>query len=421
MISKELVLKLIKSKKSNKYSANRIGVSIEEWINLKNHYKNENLIKQKITEFSENLNEGTAKYSGISYVEPKSAEDIEKILKIDTDKWKLSTYWNKQHSDFKGNEYWTISALVSQKKENELSFSDVENIIKTTFNNNNISPIKNKINKITNKKALFVYTSDKHIAAYVDNQESIYENKYDGLTFQARMKLVIHEINYLVNLFGVFEDIFIIDLGDKMDGLNAQTTRGGHKLPQNLSNKEAFNTALSVEKDFYDYVFTSDFANNYTVLLNANSNHGGFFDYIVNKTLELYINIKYPFVKIQIQEKFIEHIEYGKHILLLTHGKDTEDMKHGLPLNVNDKVENYINKYIIYHQLDSKNKFVSLVKGDLHINNSQDTYNFRYRNVLSLFGGSKWISTNFGPSHPGCSFDIIEKDTKRIFEHKIIF
>jgi hypothetical protein len=148
---------------------------------------------------------------------------------------------------------------------------------------------------------------------------------------------------------------------------------------------------------------------------------GGVFDYVVARALEIYVNTKYPFVKTSVQEKFIQHIEYGKHVILFTHGKDTEDMKHGLPLHVNDKTENYINKYLMYHNIDFKNKTVSLIKGDLHRDTSEITYGFRYKNVLSLFGGSKWIGTNFGPTKAGCSFDIIEKNTDRIFEHKILF
>ena len=67
--------------------------------------------KEKVVEFNENLDEGTAEIKGIAFVEPKSPEEIIRILKIDTEKWKLSQYWNKQHKD-----YWLVSALVSQKK-----------------------------------------------------------------------------------------------------------------------------------------------------------------------------------------------------------------------------------------------------------------------------------------------------------------
>jgi hypothetical protein len=433
MISSNQIIKAIKSKKSNRECARKLGVSLNEFMAKKKEFVTSQFsetekdmyviaLEEKIIEFSENVSEGTAKIKGISLSEPHSAEDIEKILKIDKDKWKLSTYWNKQHKDSKGVDYWVISAMITKKQESELSVEDIDALLTKVFNKVKNVPIKTTPStKLTNNKALFIYTSDKHIAAYVNDKEAIYKNDYGKMSFQVRMLNVLYEVYYLVNLFGQFEDIFIIDLGDRMDGMHAQTTRGGHKLPQNMSDKEAFETAITVEKEFYDRMFQSEYSQNYHIISNACSNHGGIFDYMVSRALEIYVNATYPFVKTSVQEKFIDHIEYGKHVLIFTHGKDTEDMKHGMPLHMNDKTENYLNKYLMYNDIDPKSKQISVIKGDLHKDTSESTYNFRYRNVLSLFGGSKWIATNFGPSKSGCSFDVVEKETTRIFEHKILF
>jgi len=66
--------------------------------------------KEKVVEFKENLETGTAEIKGVAFSEPKSPEEIIRILKVDTTKWKLSSYWNKQHKD-----YWLVSAMVTQK------------------------------------------------------------------------------------------------------------------------------------------------------------------------------------------------------------------------------------------------------------------------------------------------------------------
>jgi len=380
MISRESIIQAIKWKKSPQYCAERLGITVEEFLFKKNQIlregftitqiqsnleKNEYIsqLEEKIIEFSENLEDGTGKIKAVSLSEPHSAEDIEKLLKIDKNQWKLTTYWNKEHKAPNGERYWIISAM-----------------------------------------------SDKHIAASVDGNIAMFPNDYNSYSFEARLKRVLYEVQYLYMTFGKFEKIYIVDLGDRMDGLNGQTTRGGHKLPQNMSNRQAFETAISVEKEFYDMILQSDMANEYCVIANANSNHGGDFDYMVSRALEMYINLKYPDTETVIQEKFIDHITFGDHVILFTHGKDDADMKHGLPLHLNDKTENYINKYLMYHGINPEKCNVSLVKGDLHVDNSQTAYGFRYRNVLSLFGGSKWIGTNFGPTHPGCSFDIVEKE-----------
>jgi hypothetical protein len=372
--------------------------------------------KEKVIEFKEDLENGTALIKGIASAEPRSPEEIIRVLKIDTNKWKLGVYWNKEQPS---TGLWVVSAQVSLKKPNEVTFDDVEQILANVFAPKKFSPIVS-YPQISNQKALFVYISDRHIGAYVSNV-AMYENEYSSTNYESRMNLLLHEIIYQQQVFGRFEDIYVIDLGDKMDGLNGQTTRGGHRLPQNMSNRQAFETAVRVDKEFFDKLIQADLANNYHLYQNTNSNHGGDFDYMVNRALEIYINTQYPDVETRILERFVEHMFYGKHCLLLTHGKDDEDMKHGLPLHLNDKTENYFRKYLMYHKIDPEEYRISIVKGDLHQSTSQETYGFRYRNVLSLFGGSKWIGTNFGPNAGGCSFEIIEAQTDRIFESTMSF
>jgi hypothetical protein len=416
----ELVAHSITWKKSNMYCADKLGLSLLQYKKLKRQV----LLDQKFNpdapdlaydiEIEENVKDGTAKITGTTTEQPQSAEEIIRVLKIDLSKWELNRFWNKQKKNG-----WLVSALVVKKKDGDLSIEDAEHIIARVFQDKNFKPVT-LYPSISNQKALFVYLSDRHIAAYVGGV-AMYANSYDKTVYKKRLAEVLHEIHYQKSIFGKFEDVFIIDLGDKMDGLDGYTTRGGHKLPQNMNNREAFEVAVEAEKEFIDSVIASDVANNYHVYQNANSNHGGDFDYMVNRALEIYVNTKYPQVSTKIFQRFIEHVQYGDHCFMFTHGKDDADMKHGLPLHLNDKVENYLRKYLMYNKIDPDTCYVSLVKGDLHMSASQGAYGFRYRNVLSLFGGSKWIGTNFGPNRPGCSYEIVEKYTERILEGNIMF
>jgi hypothetical protein len=81
-------------------------------------------------------------------------------------------------------------------------------------------------------------------------------------------------------------------------------------------------------------------------------------------------------------------------------------MKTGLPLNLDVKTENYIKDFVIGNRLKFEN--LHFIKGDLHQASINEGKYFRYRNVLSVYGGSKWIQTNFGESKAGCSFDLFE-------------
>ena len=62
-----------------------------------------------VTEVFNNIEEGTTRITGKSITEPRSAEEIIELLQIDTTRWKLSQYWNKEKKD-----HWQISALISR-------------------------------------------------------------------------------------------------------------------------------------------------------------------------------------------------------------------------------------------------------------------------------------------------------------------
>ena len=110
------VKQLIKWKKSDLYSSTKLGISIEKYKEIKKEILSQgNLellpLKNKVIEFREDLDKGTAEIKGLSATEPRSAEEIIELLKIDTTKWKLSSYWNKEKHDG-----WFISAMVTAIK-----------------------------------------------------------------------------------------------------------------------------------------------------------------------------------------------------------------------------------------------------------------------------------------------------------------
>lgn len=126
---KSLVKRAIKWKKSPEISAERLGISVSLYIKLKKEILKEGKIKKRQErlknnpKIQENINidKGQATITGISSSEPKTPEEIITLLKIDTSKWKLSQYWNKQLSD-----HWRVSALVTKLKVEEVA---IENLI----------------------------------------------------------------------------------------------------------------------------------------------------------------------------------------------------------------------------------------------------------------------------------------------------
>lgn len=287
-----------------------------------------------------------------------------------------------------------------------------------------LNPVFIKTPEVINDKALFIYGSDKHIGA-LTKEDSIYTNKYDREEMRQRIVIqTLKQIQHNIALYGQFDSLFIMDLGDALDGFNGKTTGGlrgtsSHTLPQQLNNREQHDYYLELHKELFDTITVNLFAKNIYFVATSNSNHGGDFEYGAMRNLETYLNVKYPDIKTYVSYKPYNHFIYGKHCVIFGHGKDDEDMKNGLPLVLNDKVSNVLNDYITVNKLNMYN--ISFISGDLH--QSAETYakNFRYKKVLSQYGSSKWMHTNFGSGNPGLSLEIFLKNDKVIHKQDIFF
>ena len=179
---------------------------------------------------------------------------------------------------------------------------------------------------------------------------------------------------------------------------------------------------LSVEEyDSYTWCLTTK-QSNFIIRSNGKvsvQGNCGSFGYAANRLLDIYLSLKYPDIKRTIITKFIDHVQYGQHTFMFTHGKDDSDMKFGLPKDLNEKTENYINAYIHYHKIQTP--CIHLVKGDLHLSAKQNGKIFRYKNVLSLYGSSKWVQTNFMVNKCGYNYEIVDKYSKSIYENEHTF
>ena len=119
---KQKVIETLKWKKHPTYCAAKLNITEKQYVKLKKEalhdakrhkYLGTPSGKNKRTE-SINVEKGEGELSGTFDYEPKSSDEIIELLKIDTTKWKLSQYWNKQMGD-----HWRVSALISQIKNPE--------------------------------------------------------------------------------------------------------------------------------------------------------------------------------------------------------------------------------------------------------------------------------------------------------------
>ena len=189
--------------------------------------------------------------------------------------------------------------------------------------------------------------------------------------------------------------LYVDELGDLLDGFNAQTTRGGHALPQNMTNEECFDAALEFKlKILYGLV------NNYTEIhFNniCNDNHSGAFGYFVNEAFKQIAELQFKNVTVTNHRKFLNHYFVNDICFIISHGKDDKSLKFGfkpqLDLKGAEKIDQYCKQNGIYKEAD----LVIFKKGDSHqalfdMCTSDDFYYFNYP---ALSPSSNWIKNNF--------------------------
>ena len=198
-------------------------------------------------------------------------------------------------------------------------------------------------------------------------------------------------------------DTLIVDeLGDFLDGYNAQTTRGGHALPQNMTNEEAFDCALEFKMLVLDGLI-----NNYNEIKFhniCNDNHAGSFGYFVNSAFKQIAERKYGNkVEVVNMRQFMNHYYIQGTCYILTHGKDDKSLKFGFKPFLDSKGIEKIDQYCKQNDIYKNSTNVVFKKGDSHqmlldLCTSDDFYYFNYP---ALSPSSQWVQTNFKKGRRG--------------------
>lgn len=402
MTKKDELKKLLSHKKSKTWYAEKLGITVEKVSQLLDEIrgKEEGLVVERVEE------NGDREVQCMSD-KPLTKEEIEELYGIDNISSKLATYWNKQTPSGK----YLVSALIKCTVADFYTGDKLEEKLREIFIDQ--IPFEVEVAKNPDEElALFAYIADDHCGNNIPN--SIYGKTYTENEYKERLGTILAKI---VSDDREFKEIFIVNLGDEVDGWNKQTTRGGHELHGSLSNKEQFDMYTRVRRDFYDALFASGKAEKYNVINLNNSNHSGKdLSYIVNKSLEFYIEGRYPEVKFINFDKFIDVIEWGEHVIALCHGKDESLMKSPLPLNLDAKTDLWLMEFFDKLGYSPSDYHTHTIKGDIHKYNVNTGKSGRYINVASIAGGSSWIELNFGDTRAGALIEVMSKNSPNV-EH----
>ena len=310
---------------------------------------------------------------------------------LDIDNTTVKHMWvkNKEASLFVKNPNFIPQNEEIKDAEKEIDFlsifKDKITPIKFYFDSNSLPYVANG--------CLFdraVYT-DTHVAMDVDKDGfALYEGAWNEEEIFKTLTIFVNEV--FKNQKS--DTLLLHDLGDLMDGWDGYTTRGGHKLPQNMDNQKAFDVALLFKIRMADALLTK--YNKIEIVNICNDNHGGAFGYVVNSAFKTYMELKYPDnVTVINQRKFIDHYIKENKCFILTHGKDDKSLKFGFkpkldPIQI-EKIKNYIDEYKLW-QYD-----IEFSKGDSHqlLFDSTSSTAFEYQNFGAISPPSDWVKTNF--------------------------
>ena len=189
--------------------------------------------------------------------------------------------------------------------------------------------------------------------------------------------------------------LYVDDLGDLLDGFNGVTTRGGHLLPQNMTNEECFDAGLEFKMkilygliDHYDKIHFNNI---------CNDNHSGAFGYCVNKGFKQVAEIQFKKVSVTNHRKFINHYYIDRFCFVISHGKDDKNLKFGFKPELDLKAAEKIDQYCKQNNIYKKSDQVIFKKGDSHqaLFDMCSSDDFFYFNYPALSPSSNWVKNNF--------------------------
>ena len=208
--------------------------------------------------------------------------------------------------------------------------------------------------------------------------------------------------------------LIIDELGDFMDGWDAQTVRKGHHLPQCMTNEEAFDVGLEfkiamIQKlaPYYDTIICNNV---------CEDNHAGAFGYVVNKAFKRFIELQYP-TKVSVfnRQEFITHYDIASHVFVLCHGKDAAHLKFGFKPQLDPKQAEKIDQYLKHKDVYKLGKRIEFSKGDSHqcLFDMASSDDFDYMNYPALCPSSDWVQINFKKGRRGFTLQHLDSKSER--------
>ena len=296
-----------------------------------------------------------------------------------------------------------LKSIVAKLAKNKtIDFEKVKEIIEDITKNPYKELPVNRNNQDNSYPDLIIWLSDLHIGAYNAKYSSFIQlPNYDITEIKNRLTKIVE------NFAGQsYHSVYIVNLGDAIDGFNKETTRGGHELPEILDNKEISEAFIECMMEFFVSLTKEIRSEDFNYLSIGEANHDGDFGWLNQKLLASYIS--QLGVKSYVSNYPIDNFTIGKHSFLYCHGKDSLNQSRQFPLTLNPNTELWFNNYIAEKGL--KNEHIYVIKGDLHNYAYTTGKQFDYISVGSMYGSSNYIVANFGHTKWSINYTVVNKE-----------
>ena len=292
-----------------------------------------------------------------------------------------------------------VTKLTQKQLNSSVSRETLVQLIKETNKEYKELPVVVNNNN-ADYPVLVIWLSDLHIGAYNSKYSSFVAlPNYDKNEIKSRLTKIVQSF-----IGQSYKSIYVVNLGDSIDGYNKETTRGGHQLPEIMDNKEISEAFIECMMEFFKSL--KNICNNINYLCIGESNHGGDFEWVNQKLLAAYLANEG--IASYISNYPIDTFSIGKHQFLYAHGKDNSCQTRQFPLTLNPQTELYFANYIAENNIH--NEHIYVVKGDLHNYAYTTGKQFDYVSVGSMYGSSNYIVANFGHTKWSINYSVVTED-----------
>lgn len=255
--------------------------------------------------------------------------------------------------------------------------------------------------------SLILNLSDLHVGAKVIST-ALYDNLWTEPEINKRLYAIIKKVDNLKSILSI-NTIYVNLLGDMLDGMDNQTARRDHYMPQCMDNYEQFNVFFRQMSWFIGML--AQMFNKIHVHSVPNGNHTGAPEYFAVTALKAALS-NISNLDMVVSDKFISYYTIEDRCIITVHGKDADFMKKPLPLRLDPNSIVWLNNYMDRSGITKQFKpgKIHIYKGDLHSAAYDSNLKFDYRNCLSLFGDSDYSQMNFNSNPRGCSYSLIMND-----------